>query len=46
MKVNWRAFPSGMRSVYFDVSSRVCQGWSPTLIRRSRFTLISLETGQ
>src|ERR1039458_10757177 len=37
-KVNWRALPSANRSVYFDVSSRVYQGWSPTLIRRSHFT--------
>ena len=33
-----RERPSASRSVYFDVSSRVCHGWSPTSIRRSHFT--------
>ena len=39
-KVNWRALPSGMRSVYLEVSSRVYHGWSPTLMRRSHLTLV------
>ena len=39
-KVNLRALPFSIRSVYFDVSSRVYQGWSPTLMRRSHFTQI------
>src|ERR1039457_5579393 len=37
-KVNLRALPFSSRSVYFAVSSRVYQGWSPTFIRRSHFT--------
>src|SRR6185437_12428059 len=38
-QVKPRAFPSGMSSVYFEVSSRVNHGASPTLIRRSHLTL-------
>ena len=37
-KVNLRALPFSKRSLYFDVSSRVYQGWSPILRRRSHFT--------
>ena len=33
-KVNWRAVPSSIRSVYFEVSSRVIHGAVPTLRRR------------
>ena len=38
--VNWRAEPSGIGSVYFDVSSRVSNGWSPNFSRRSHLMLI------
>ena len=31
--------PSGIRSVYFEVSSRECHGFSPSLIRRSHLML-------
>src|SRR6267143_377111 len=37
--VNWRALPSGVGSVYFEVSSLACIGASRSLIRRSHFTL-------
>src|SRR5665213_2232303 len=37
-KVNLRALPFSMRSEYFDVSSRVYQGSSPILMRRSHLT--------
>ena len=37
--VNWRAVPSGMRSVYFEVSSRLIAGWFITFSRRSHLTL-------
>src|SRR5450631_140444 len=37
-KVNLRALPFSNRSEYFEVSSRVYQGASPTLRRRSHFT--------
>ena len=36
--VNCRAVPSGIRSVYFDVSSRLIAGWFITFSRRSHFT--------
>jgi hypothetical protein len=35
-----RAVPSDIRSVYFDVSSRLIAGWFITLSRRSHFTLV------
>src|SRR5690348_16170248 len=38
--VNCRALPFSRRSVYFEVSSRVNQGSSPILMRRSHFTHI------
>ena len=38
--VNCRACPSGMRSVYFDVSSFVITGPAVTFSRRSHFTLV------
>ncbi|PZX13008.1 hypothetical protein LX81_03385 [Palleronia aestuarii] len=37
---NCRALPSGMRSVYFDVSSRVMNGWSLTSRRRSHLMCV------
>src|ERR1019366_8981716 len=38
-QVNPREVPSGIRSVYFEVSSRVYHGLSPSLIRRSHLML-------
>ncbi len=38
--VNCRAVPSGIRSVYFDVSQRVIAGWFITFSRRSHFTFV------
>src|SRR6185295_18862646 len=37
-KVNWRALPSGVGSVYLEVSSLACVGPCVTLMRRSHFT--------
>src|SRR6266436_6566849 len=37
--VNPREVPSGIRSVYFEVSSRENQGLSPSLMRRSHLML-------
>ena len=39
-KVNCRAVPSGSRSVYFAVSSRVWAGAATTLSRRSHLTWV------
>ena len=39
-KVKMRAVPSGIGSVYFDVSHRVIQGFVPSSRRRSHFTLL------
>ena len=39
-KVNCRAVPSGIRSVYFEVSSRVWNGWSPSFSRRSHLMFV------
>src|SRR5579864_123920 len=38
-QVKPRALPSGISSVYFEVSSRENHGASPTLMRRSHLTL-------
>src|SRR6476646_7859137 len=38
-QVNPREVPSGIRSVYFEVSSRENHGLSPSLIRRSHLML-------
>ncbi|MNT35547.1 hypothetical protein D3C72_1715780 [compost metagenome] len=40
MKENLRARPSGIRSVYFDVSSFEYAGWSVTCSRRSHLMLM------
>ena len=40
VQVKRRERPSANKSVYFAVSSRVCQGSSPTSMRRSHFTHI------
>src|SRR5215813_9833989 len=37
-KVNWRALPSGVGSVYLEVSSLACVGPCVSLMRRSHFT--------
>jgi len=39
-KLNCLAVPSGSRLVYFDVSSRVSNGWSPSFRRCSHFTFM------
>src|SRR5699024_2968491 len=39
-QVNMRALPSAIRSVYFEVSSRVIHGLSPTFSRRSHLTFM------
>jgi hypothetical protein len=38
-QVKPREVPSGIRSVYFEVSSRLCHGLSPSLMRRSHLML-------
>lgn len=40
VKVNCRECPSGIRSVYFDVSSRVMNGWVPSFRRCSHLMLM------
>ena len=39
-KLNIRAVPLANGSVYFDVSSRVMNGWSDNSMRRSHFTFV------